>query len=109
MQALTKNVVLNVNYFVAKYDFEIGNKIKPNNERRVDTTIKLFNTNCILEILQICSWQLTQDRKSYNSLWLLDGSQVTDLNNLPEDCEVLICSEMPMMDFQRTLLKPRNV
>lgn len=56
IQAMMKNIVLNVNYFVAKYDYEIGNKIKPNNERRVEATIKLFNTNCILEILQICSW-----------------------------------------------------
>jgi hypothetical protein len=53
---MSKNVALNVNFYIAKYDFEIGNKIRPNNERRNADIIQLFNTNCIMEILQICSY-----------------------------------------------------
>jgi predicted Ser/Thr protein kinase len=34
MQVMSKNVVININYYIAKYDFDIGNKIRPNNERR---------------------------------------------------------------------------
>jgi predicted Ser/Thr protein kinase len=34
MQVMSKNIVININYYIAKYDFDIGNKIRPNNERR---------------------------------------------------------------------------
>jgi predicted Ser/Thr protein kinase len=34
MQVMSKNVVININYYIAKYDFDIGNKIRPNNDRR---------------------------------------------------------------------------
>ena len=34
MQVMSKNIVININYYIAKYDFDIGNKIRTNNERR---------------------------------------------------------------------------
>lgn len=51
-----RNIVINVNFYKAKYDFEIGKKIKPNSEILNAANVKLFNKNCILEILQLCSF-----------------------------------------------------
>ena len=34
LKEVTSNIVINVNYFIAKYDFEIANKIRPNVEPR---------------------------------------------------------------------------
>ena len=62
---MAKNVLINVNYYIAKYDYEIGNKIKPNSEPRDLQAILMFKRNCILEILSICSYELTNDTKNY--------------------------------------------
>lgn len=51
LKEMAKNVVINVNYYIAKYDFEIGNKIKPNVGERDPKAINMFQTNAILEML----------------------------------------------------------
>jgi hypothetical protein len=50
-----------------------------------------------MEVLTICSYELTKDTKTYQSLWEMNGVQITDLNLIGEDCQLLVCSEMPMM------------
>jgi hypothetical protein len=92
---MIKNVVININYFIAKYDFDVGNKLKPMASIRNFATIKMFSHNSIMELLQLCSFHLRRDEAQYSSLWMLDGTPITDLNDVPEDCQVLVCSTVP--------------
>lgn len=44
----------------------------------------------------MCSHELAGNEKHYNSLWTLDGRQITDLNELPEDTKLCLVSYLPM-------------
>ena len=78
------NVAINVNKYIAKYDFDIARKVKPSLEELEEgeerapeepesVTRRRFATNAILEILQICSNELSHDDRCFESLWTLDG------------------------------------
>ena len=96
------NVAIDVNKYIAKYDFDIALKLQPEEDRvgkpLESGTMDLFNKNAVLEILQVCSHELADKEKCYNSLWTLDGQQVTDLNELPEDTKICLVSYLPMSD-----------
>ena len=62
------NIAININKFIAKYDFNIALKVKPQldelsdgdddekyNEESEEVTKRKFNKNAILEILQLCT------------------------------------------------------
>ena len=74
MEALLRNVVLNINVYIAKYDFDIANKISECHAVKRAEAIRLFNTNCIIELLHDCSRLLTKNKKTYMSLWMLNGT-----------------------------------
>ena len=76
------NVAININSFIAKYDFEIAAKLKRDfsekeqketvdesddgdEELTTEEKIQIFKTNAILEILQICSNELAADGEYY--------------------------------------------
>ena len=44
----------------------------------------------------MCSHELAKGDKCYDSLWTLDGQQITDLNDLPEDTRICLVSYLPM-------------
>ena len=78
------NVAININTFVAKYDFDIAKKLKQDAEEDHESDSdemkmskaeinQTFKTNAILEILQICSNELAKGNEYYQSLWTLDG------------------------------------
>ena len=72
------NVAININKYIAKYDFDIARKIKLNQDDKVDADSdeekykpsekeirQLYNTNAILEILQVCSNELAKEGEYY--------------------------------------------
>ena len=103
------NVAVDVNKYIAKYDFEIALKLQPEEDRvggpLAPGTLDLFKKNAVLEILQVCSHELADKEKCYNSLWTLDGHQVTDLNELPEDTKICLVSYLPMAEAKEVKSK----
>lgn len=84
------NIAININKYIAKYDFEIADKIKPpkdglsSEDEKVEIDErppplseailkKKFAQNTILEILQLCTNNLSRDNRCYESIWTLDG------------------------------------
>ena len=71
------NVAIDVNRYIAKYDFDIALKLQPEEEKvsgpYKPSTVDPFNKNAVMEILQICSHELATNERCYNSLWTLDG------------------------------------
>ena len=55
--------------------------------------------NAILEILQLCTNELSHDGQNFESIWTLDGQQVTNLNDLDPECKICLVSTLPMMDM----------
>ena len=67
------NIAININKFIAKYDFEIAKKVKPTLDElsegeeepstpEPEEVIKQkFRENAILEILQLCTNELSRD------------------------------------------------
>lgn len=100
------NVAINVNKFIAKYDFDIAIKLKPDlekeeeDERDENEIRQTFHTNAILEILQICSNELAKENEYYQSLWTLDGKQINNFDDLDPETKILLCSHLPMFDFK---------
>ena len=60
------NVAINLNKFIAKYDFDIARKLMKNEEKESLYRDQIFvreqfRDNAIMEILQICSNELSKD------------------------------------------------
>ena len=68
----------------------------------------MFSTNAILEILQVCSNELAKEDEHFQSIWTLDGIQVTDLNDLEDDCKMCLVSHLPMVQNSTALLQSRT-
>lgn len=71
------NIAINVNKFIAKYDFEIASKLKHTEKEQIAEdepfVRQQFSINAILEILQVCSNELAKEGEYYQSIWTLDG------------------------------------
>jgi hypothetical protein len=102
------NVVINLNKYIAKYDYDIAAKVCTNQERRNVKDEESFKRAALFEILQICSIELTGGRTSFQSLWSYDGIPYSDLNDIPKDCKLMLASELPMHETSATLLKARR-
>jgi hypothetical protein len=57
---------------------------------------KNFPNKAIFEILEICSRQLVGGTKIFQSLWGFDGTIYRQLDEVPQECEMMIASEIPM-------------
>ena len=95
MPKIPNNVAINVNKFIAKYDFEIAQKFKPTLRFRKEHIVNLFNKTAVQEILDICCFDLSSHQKHYKSIWTLDGDPIRDLNDLPDDTRICLVSENP--------------
>ena len=51
-----------------------------------------------MEILNICSNELASEGQYFESIWTIDGMQITDLKNLELDTKILLVSDLPMAD-----------
>jgi len=67
-----------------------------------------FRRLAVREILNLCSFEMTSHERIFTSLWTTSGSQITDLNDVPFDCQMLIVSELPMIEEKSNFLKPRR-
>ena len=75
------NVAININKYIAKYDFDIASKLQrcereegaDGPERDEHEVREQFATNAILEVLQVCSNVLSKDDRCYQSIWTLDA------------------------------------
>jgi hypothetical protein len=94
----SSNVVININKYIAKYDFDIAAKLKYTTQPRTPKKEAEFTTCAIFEILDVCSHELTKHRVTFQSIWTFNGEPVTDLNRLDADCRVCVVSEMPMAE-----------
>ena len=114
------NVAIDINRFVVKYDFDIARKLKHEVKDRdsdeedkkmmsTDEIIRTFKTNAILEILQTCSNELAKEGEYYQSIWTLDGQQISDLDKVDPECKILLVSHLPMAAATSNVnLKPRS-
>lgn len=57
------------------------------------------------ELLAILSFELSDDEKTYKSIWTIDGQLVRDLDSLPEDASVCLISEEPLPQDETFLRK----
>ena len=63
------NVLINVNKYIAKYDFDIADKLKYNPMiRKLEVEIN-FKRLAIYEILNLCSFEITKHVKTFQSIW----------------------------------------
>jgi len=102
------NTVINLNKYIAKYDYDIASKVCTNNEKRAAKDEESFKKAALYEILQKCSEELTGGRKNFQSLWSFNGVPYSDLNDIPDDCKLMLVSELPMHENSATLLKARR-
>ena len=101
------NITINLNKYIAKYDYDIAHVLHATTAKRTAAEEFKFKQQAVFEILQMCSVQLAEGKKVFQSLWDTYGRQYNDLNQVPEDVKVLICSEMPMQD-SACILRPRR-
>ena len=60
----------------------------------------------MMELLQECSKALSNDQKTYKSLWLIDGTHIRDVTQIPNDCKILLVSEK---EPPRIITKDANI
>ena len=90
-------MAININRYIAKYDYKIAKLICPTQMVDVNRLIEQdFQKRAINEILALCSQKLYDGSKIFQSLWSSDGVEFTDLNDVPDGCQLLIASEQPM-------------
>ena len=73
------NVKININKYIAKYDYSIGNLICQSAAPRNTHAEKNFPNQAIFEILEVCSRQLSGGSKIFQSLWGFDGVSYDEL------------------------------
>ena len=97
-----KKAVLDVNKYIAKYDFEIARKIKGAKCEVLPYTEKqrVFHRFAIVELLFEVSRILNGGLKYFNQLSLLDGSKLDILSKgvtaIPEECKLVIVSHVAL-------------
>ena len=97
---------IDINRFIAKYDFDVARKICPVS-KGVNLRAELQNTfkmTALMEVLQHCSNYLSKGQKYFQSIYTLDGTFIRDLDEIPSDAQILIVSEnSPPMNQQNRL------
>jgi hypothetical protein len=90
-----KQVKIDINRFMAKYDFDIAKKICPTISGATyhDEFANVFKENALMEVLQECSEQFSNGEKIYQSLYTFDGKFISSLEAIPKDCKLLLVSE----------------
>jgi hypothetical protein len=89
-------VNVNINRYIAKYNFEIARKIRGDNLDVIPQTgsQKLFNRFAMLELLHDVSGLLNGGKVYFNRLSLIDGTVVdNDITKIPEDTKILLVSK----------------
>ena len=103
------NVTVNINKYIAKYDYDIAQYVCPNTIRRKNEDMREFDLQAIYEVLELCSAKITAASRVFQSLWTLDGKCVTCLLDLPSECQMLVASERPMpLGEKRLALKKQE-
>ena len=90
-----KQMRIDVNKYIAKYDFDIARKICPivsGNSFREDLQ-NAFKATALMEVLQQCSNYLSRGKKQVQSLYTFDGVYISDLDSIPEGTKILLVSE----------------
>lgn len=95
--AVEKQLRIDINKYIAKYDFDVAKKICPmvsgtNYREELQNTFKM---TAMLEVIQLCSQYINKGKKTFQSLYTLDGKFVRDLEDIPEDCQIILVSENP--------------
>jgi hypothetical protein len=90
--------MININKYIAKYDFDIAQKLKAITRLRNKDAETYFKRQVIYEILEICSFEFSKNETIYQSIWDIEGKQINDLDDVPANCHMLIMSELPMHD-----------
>jgi len=86
---------MNINKYIAKYDFEIANKLRG---KRVEVVTpkdkqKVFYRFAMLELLHDISSVLNGGKVFYNTLTTMEGNRLqVDITQIPEDTRILIVS-----------------
>ena len=90
-----KKAIMNINKYIAKYDFEIANKLRG---KRVEVVTpkdkqKVFYRFAMLELLHDISSVLNGGNVFYNTLTTMEGNRLpVDITQIPEDARILIVS-----------------
>ncbi|CDW85058.1 UNKNOWN [Stylonychia lemnae] len=89
-----KQVVLNVNKYIAKYNFEIARKLSGEyyTETKENNRQLMFDLKALQELLQDVSNTISGGKKVYNSLFTVNGKFIKDLKSIPSDCRLVLCS-----------------
>jgi hypothetical protein len=86
-----------------KYDFDVAKKICPIKSGVIynDNFQQVYKQNAFLEVLQECSDTIGRKKKTYQCLYTLDGTVITDLDKIPLNCKLLLVSEtLPQAEEQ---------
>lgn len=92
---LPNNCAININKYIAKYDFDFAQKLNNPLIKRKQNILDLFTKKVVDEVLAMASYELTDDRKTFRSIWMLDGTPIRNLDLLPRNTQVLLVSELP--------------
>ena len=91
-----KKVNVNINRYIAKYNFEIARKLRGVNvEKKAPTeSQKIFNRFAMLELLHDVSGLLNGGKVYFNRLSLIDGTVIdNDITKIPDDTKILLVSK----------------
>ena len=67
------NLVINLNKFIGKYDYDIAQLICPSNAKRIEGAEEKFRRTAIYEITSLCTQKMSGGKKIYQSLWDFNG------------------------------------
>ena len=93
-----QKAVININMYIAKYDFEIARKVKGSKVEILSYIEKqrLFHRLAMLELLYDISKILKGDPSYFNRMSLIDGTHLEqDITSIPQDCRLIIVSQVP--------------
>ena len=90
-----KRIKIDVNKYIAKYDFDIASKICPmkSGVDYNDAYQDFYKQNALMELLQECSNAFTGGSKVYQSLFTFDGKFISSLDEIPADTKIIFVSE----------------
>jgi hypothetical protein len=89
-------VNVNINRYIAKYNFEIARKLRGANLDVIPPTEsqKIFNRFAMLELLHDVSGLLNGGKVYFNRLSLIDGTVIdNDITKIPEDTKIMLVSK----------------
>jgi len=90
-----KHIKININRYIAKYDFDIAKRICPTRAVGVqrEELQSTFKATALMEVLQQCSGFMSRGKKNFQTLYTLDGRYIRDLDEIPDDCQIVLVSE----------------